>query len=334
MDQFVIVRHLGDNNHSDSYVPKNFGITSEVTNLYKPTLIEEALENAGLRIIARLVREVRLGLWHPDQQHRMIGAAQVEVNFTFLLLSALKIMQLSAQKGWTRLLLSSRDCCHLYYIFSTISSIFPNTCRYDYFLTSRVARNKGSTAYLNYVSSLCLNEESVIVDLCGSGWSLQRLVEKLSIPAPQLFLFHHLSGAGTLDYYSEFGKLLNPPNITSFFESGDSIALEAFNAVNHPMVLDVIQIDSDFFPVLSDIAPEESARSLIAYSNACFETARMALESLSTEDLLSAQSKVTHELLRFLYDKTSDVSHLASTIKSQQTSENPIVEDLLRNINK
>ena len=49
-----------------------------------------------------------------------------------------------------------------------------------------------SPDYISYIASLCDGEPSVVVDICGTGWSLNRLVEYLPDPAPAIFLVHHL----------------------------------------------------------------------------------------------------------------------------------------------
>jgi len=129
---------------------------------------------------------------------------QLQANFP-LLASATVLLDRKLRKGdYDRVLLSSRDCylqAHLW------RRVFPAT-PYEviYWQTSRWARIKGSLDYLDYCRAL-FKGKALIVDLCGTGESLETLFLRLGMNCEYLLIQsdprknhrHWLTGPGDLE---------------------------------------------------------------------------------------------------------------------------------------
>lgn len=186
---FAIGRHLGDNPTADVAVPRRFKIASELSRLSEPTQVERWCIDNGLRGLGELIRAARLRIVTPDPLARRLLWVQTQYNFPILLLASVALHRHAAATGATRLLFSSRDC---YLWRSLYSALFPDGARPEYFYTSRRIRVEPSPAYRDYSRSL-LSPDSVLIDICGTGWSSARLMQTLDLPDRALYFLHRLA---------------------------------------------------------------------------------------------------------------------------------------------
>jgi hypothetical protein len=186
---FSIGRHLGDNPLSDVEMPRRFNIASEHTRLAEPTQIERWCFNNQLRGLGELIRAARLRIATPDPLARRLLWVQMQYNFPILLLASMALHRHVTAAGATRLLFSARDC-HLWH--GLYRALFPDAVRTEYFYTSRRTRVDPSPAYRAYCRSR-LGPESLLVDVCGSGWSSARLMETLGLHGRALYFLHRIA---------------------------------------------------------------------------------------------------------------------------------------------
>jgi len=141
---------------------------------------------------------------------------QLEANLPLLASATVLLDRKLRQGNYDRVLLSSRDCylqAHLW------RRMYPAT-PYEviYWQTSRWARIKGSSDYLDYCRAL-LKGKVLIVDLCGTGESLETLFIRAGVRSDYLLI--------QSDPRKNHRRLLDGP--------GD---LEGLNCAPHPTVED------------------------------------------------------------------------------------------------
>ncbi len=257
-EHFVIERHLGDNPHADFAMPQRFGLTCELTKASAPNPVEQALLQAGLSDLARLSREARLTSWHPDPRLRLRQTIQTSLNFPLLLLSSIVLSRLTERMGRPPLLFCSRDCNLWLPLFAQVRQRLGLPFDARYFLTSRIARVQGSDAYLAYTRQL-LGSSGVMVDLCGTGWSMAQLAQRLGVTGLHVFLIDHCP---PLSLYEAKQPTPDTCIIHSLMRSPPGVSnsvLELANTAEHGMHVDVRQIGGSFVPVFAADSPGQDA---------------------------------------------------------------------------
>jgi hypothetical protein len=168
--------HTGDDPITDYASPHNHGIRCELTALAKFSALEMQMAECGFPGLAQLMREARLSTWNADETLRSFQLFQAQVNLPFLFLASILVYRRILHLGCRRLLLSSRDCWLWFKLFSAFAEHhLPGAYDVIYFHTSRLTRYFPSENYERYVARL-LAEPALVVDLCGFGTSLARLI--------------------------------------------------------------------------------------------------------------------------------------------------------------
>jgi hypothetical protein len=193
---FAIARHLGDNLHADVLMPRHFNIASEHTRLSVPTQVEQWCLDNGLRGLGELIRAARLRIVTSDPLARQLLWVQTQYNFPIMLLASVALHRHVVAMGTSQLLFSSRDCCLWHGLYN---ALFPHEAGAEYFYTSRRARVEPSAAYRAYARSR-LGPNSLLIDVCGTGWSSARLLETLDLPGRALYFLQQLP---PLELYEE-----------------------------------------------------------------------------------------------------------------------------------
>jgi hypothetical protein len=226
-----VTEHLDDNVNVLRKVHEA-GIVRRLTTLSDFTKNEAALMSVFPNL-AKTMREARLSTWHADPLQRQRQLAQIEANFPMLYLASLLLQkQLTDQT----VLMSSRDCLAWFVLQSLIAARTGAKYQVKYFFTSRVARAFPSPAYLAAVNELLPN--SVIVDLCGTGWSLSRLLERTSYPNTPIWFLLRYNYKPLEQEYQRIGRI-NLLNINELTQTSLHPNLERINLADHPMTVDI-----------------------------------------------------------------------------------------------
>ncbi|TRL43004.1 hypothetical protein [Rhizobium straminoryzae] len=247
-----IEEHLGDNEHSDVKMPTSFGLTARLTRLDKPSAVETVLINLGLRQLAELCREARLRTFSEDAGIRTVQLIQANLNFPLMLMASIELANLVRHLGLRRVLFSSRDCDMWVPLFEEVARRKGVTCKAEYFYTSRLAKMQPSESYLAYARDR-IGQDSIVVDLCGTGWSLSHLAERLGLSKVPVFFLHKLPSAKAYEELSQtpdacaFHALIRPDAPDVF-----NTILEMCNYSDHGMVRDVRMVEGFALPVLAE----------------------------------------------------------------------------------
>lgn len=146
---------------------------------------EKILIKLGQTKIASLMQQLRMQNPYAEGQDEFyLWNDQCQLNLPLLLSACLYLDDFCKKKKKHRVLFSARDTCLWMQLFTTLfpnyESIYYHTSRHTYFFPS--------TSFIEYVRSV-YHEETVIVDLCGSGESVDQFFKKhLGIKPATLYL--------------------------------------------------------------------------------------------------------------------------------------------------
>jgi hypothetical protein len=106
-----------------------------------------------------------------------------------------------------------------------------------------------SASYKQYASGK-IEKSCLIVDLCGTGWSLSHLLENLNSEAECLFL-HKLPSVKEYEAVAETRPALSIHALVDRSPSMDAEngMLEFANAIEEPSAIDVVAFGGRYFPV-------------------------------------------------------------------------------------
>jgi len=212
--------HTGDDEITDYHSPRSHGIPATLTMLAKRTEWEQRIHELGLPQLSAIVREARLRTFNPEPTMRRLELFQIEANFPFLYVASLWFNHKLRAGGYTKFLMSARDCFLWKKIMERLAG---DAYEPFYWLTSRYTRYKPSKSYLDYCEPL-MGPKTLITDFCGFGRSLMHFLIANKTHARVCLLI----GYGHEDYPCFVEHAV--PGWTD----------EAANFARHPMVLDVV----------------------------------------------------------------------------------------------
>lgn len=282
--------HTGDNAHSDVHSPLSSGIYGRHTQLHSPSSYEKFLIDNGFKHMGRLIRELRLKML--DSSRGMTTFKEMElqigINIPILLMAAAAIENLAQTQHADRILFCSRDCYYLFRIHQALFAKQPASVPAAYFYTSRHARVKASEAYLAYVRQL-VTDQSLVVDLCGTGWSLGELYAKAGLQ-PMTMLMNYMGGSKMYDGMGE-RKPIDKLHYLNNDIAANNAVLEALNYTDHGMVEDVVHIEEchAFVPLLEDPCYPNGVQR---YINVIQETHRALLSLLPDHDTAAVRQEL------------------------------------------
>ena len=330
----TVIEHLGDNPVTDEASAKAAGIPVRMTTVASRTAIETELADRGYSAIANLMREARLSTWSDDPVYRQAQVDQIEVNFPLLFLSTLHLLRRAREAGWDNILFSARDGFLWSRVYDEVRRRLTIAPAAAYFYTSRIARAQPSESYLEYFTRVRSGKRNVAVDLCGTGWSLSRLIERSPDPQTEIFLLHRIELTHLLETYSRYGALTHPINVDSVIrrgpKSGDNDVLEDLNRALHPMVEDVKRERNWFVPVFSAIDYPQDAIALIRVHHSAFLSACSLIDNIEPAALNEMIDRDATEAIVSVYDRMSEgmIGSLATLLNHKMREESRVLDRL------
>ncbi len=329
LDKFTITEHLGDNWHSDNVMPNRFGIKSRHTLVTAPNVVEKVLLDVGLLDLARICREVRLVSWSNDPSHRALQIIQASLNVPILLLASIVLVRLMQRRGLSKALFSSRDCNLWLPLFRVVAKAMGVACEADYFYTSRLTRTRPSEDYLAYARRL-LSEEAIVVDVCGTGWSLAHLFETLGLKRREMFFLHKMPPVAL---YEERAPTPAGSIVHALLEGFDSrwhnMTLEMCNYAEHGMVVDVRRVADVPIPVFSPEQGSAAIQTAIATQRACCLEAAEIVPGIGLAQCLALDDTAITTLCGTLYEGLSSQQILYALFSNQHLTEDRAVMQTL-----
>jgi hypothetical protein len=214
-----------------------------------PEPVEQWLAAEGLEGLGLLAREMRLRSWHPDPPLRAVQKAQAQLNFPILLLASVALLRVAETQGRERLLFCCRDGnLWLDLVRAVQASGVGGAFETAYFYTSRISRMRVSADYLAHARTL-LGRRGLVVDSCGTGWSLAHLFDRLDLAGQHGFYIQKLD---KLNIYEETAPTPDNGTVHLAMEPArplSHIAIEMLNTAAHGSVQDVRLVAGSALPV-------------------------------------------------------------------------------------
>lgn len=305
LKSYSIIEHLGDNVRSDVNSPRAAGISSNLSRIHEPNETESILIGLGLRRLAERARVVRLSQHCSDPVRLSMQAAQISSNAPMLLLASVSLLEIAKSEGFDAVLASSRDGYLWHQMLQRVRNFVNFQGRIEYFLTSRIPRSFPSPTYSEYVRSLVGNGRSLIVDVCGTGWSLERLVEKVDLRSVDLLLLHKMNRPGLRAKYEDIGSTSGKVNIRSLLTLEQDMTnkfAELANSAPHPTVLDVVLDATTAVPVYGEW--NENAR-IVQWRRVQERAFRVAMNGIvdhsTIRELVEVDDDVRREAIAAMY---------------------------------
>ena len=324
-----LIEHVGDNPVTDQTAAQAAGIAARLTTVARRTPIEEELADAGFTPLANLVREARLTTWNGDPALRRAQLLQVQINFPLLFLTTLHLYKLSIDLAWDNILMSGRDCYLWQDLYQRMRPMLPEAPPATYFHSSRPIRAFPSRDYLAYFTKLRAGRRNVVVDLCGTGWSLSRLIEQAPEPFTEIFLLHKLEMPDVVRSYQELGTLSRAIEVHSPIarplEGGDNDVLEEMNRAPHAIVEDVRQTRDGFLPVLSSLNYPRELADLLKVHHAAFGQASTLLRTLTNDAIAAMLRNDIVPAIKSTYHRMAGQLHEFGPFMKQKIREEPEV---------
>ncbi|HMA51152.1 MAG TPA: hypothetical protein VKP60_15445, partial [Magnetospirillaceae bacterium] len=281
LQRFRIGRHLGDDPRTDIASPRSFGIEAVQTTVATPNDVETYLAQQGVPQLAAWLRETRLASHHADAELRRVQLVQIAINVPLLMLSAFHLLRLGQQLGTDRLLFSARDCNLWIHAYRLLAERFGGEVPALYFQTNRLMRTQPSQSYLAYCRGV-IGDRSLIVDICGTGWSSSMLLDALGLEGGALFFIHDFSRDPIRAQYDAMAmpKLSRPiHSILGTVAPGlfNGSHLEMCNFADHPPARDMAPVAGTFVPLFEpDERPAAMREAVAVQRNAFFQALSLA----------------------------------------------------------
>lgn len=317
------------------------GAHATLTTVAAPTPIEMHLYANGFPEFAQALRSARLmtssaGL--PDWLHRL----QVQLNMPLLMAAAATLLAHLQADDRRGAVFASRDGRHLKGMFDAMraaAGLTSPTSRYWY--TSRCARTGGQRDYLEYCRTL-FAARPMLVDLCGTGASIARLFDALSIVTdrPPVFFCEFVDDEPQQTRMQQaYGVPDAPPLQVSSLLSTHSFVnnevLELLNATSEGMVRGVCRVGGGFVPVRDESEFDGEVALLVRSQMRWVQDFTANLQSRITPTMLDEITSQGPQLLSLLHDAAvmvqSDLQTLAHTmLPAHRRNEAVVLRDLLQ----
>jgi len=327
--QLTLAEHVGDNPVTDLTSAQTAGVPARLTTVARRTAVEEELAAGGFMPLSNLIREARLTTWNDDVTLRQAQLAQIQLNFPLLFLVTLHLSRLARVQGWDNVLMSGRDCYLWNELYKRIRPMLVGAPPASYFYTSRPLRAFPSPSYLAYLSRLRTGQRNVVVDLCGTGWSLSRLIERSPEPPTAIFLFHRIELPDLLRRYEKYGPLARPIEIHSIIaaasKGGDNDVLEELNRAPHAMLDDVKEGPDGFVPIFSSIEYSNELAGLMRVHHAAFHHSCALLKTLTNDGYEAMQQTEVTSALDGIYSRMAGMLSRLMPFAEHKRREEPLV---------
>lgn len=173
-----ILRHHGDNPHSDVESARRAKLNTEHVTLAAWTRGERILRDADLGDFAAIIREARLRSFDSDPLVRSAQLAQFDLNIPLLIVAGLYALGRARERGVDTLLMCSRDCNLWFHLLRWMAARTPQSPVVRYFLSSRVLLLANDPDYQAYYSHL-RGTRNMIVDVSGTGRSMAHFLAQM-----------------------------------------------------------------------------------------------------------------------------------------------------------
>jgi len=341
--QGVQCLHHGDNERSDVLNARSFGMRARLVQATKLTDFELFLREQGAERAASALRTARL-LVDPDGMPEWLQRLQFNLNLPFLLVSVLNLLGEVRDRQIRKVFFASRDGRHLQSAFLALRDHFVDLVEVEahYWFTSRLARTRGSDGYVRYCQS-GWTESVALVDLCGTGASITKLLTDLDLSDQNflIFLAQKVSDRAYSDRMAQCYGLGSSNALLPVEHAFDTASfinnslLEQLNYVPEGMIRDVLLTPSGPLPVRDDVDFEGDALKLVAQQNNLltefFGHLTKELSSHALDELIHCAPAIYEWMLLHVHGMSRELGILQHTLGIDDVSNEKFTQhDLFR----
>jgi FMN phosphatase YigB (HAD superfamily) len=342
-EQGIQCIHHGDNEHSDVFNARTFGMRARMATATCLTEFESFLRERGAEHAAGVLRAARLQV-DTDGVPEWMRRLQFNLNLPFLLVSMLDLLSELRERQIRKVLFASRDGRHLHAAFLALRDHFEDLMSVDaeYWFTSRVARTRGSNDYVHYCQST-FSESMAMVDLCGTGASITKLLGDLGMQdEPVLvYLAQKVSDRNYSDRMAQGYGLGSSDNLIPVRHAFDTARfinnalIEQLNYVPEGMIRDVMMTPSGPLPVRDEVDFEGEALRLVGQQNnlltGFFAQLSKEMTPVALDELVGSVPAIYEWMLLHVHSLSRDLEILRHTLGIDDVSnENFTQNDLFR----
>ena len=185
IQEYKIMKHYGDNIHSDIHMASKYGVEGVYTQIYKFTELEKLLIMNNEIELCKSFRKFRL--MNPYDEHSLhyeLYETQITHNIPILLFICNQLNTILIKESLDKVLFLSRDGCLLIKLFSYLYPHYKSI----YLHSSRIMNNNFNEDYCTYIKEN-YDKSSILFDLHGSFNSGRKLFINLFGELPRLFVF-------------------------------------------------------------------------------------------------------------------------------------------------
>lgn len=310
---WLILRHIGDHAQADLTQPQRFGIPATLYAGATPSPLEQSLENAGLPLLGRLARRMRLANpYHAGTVEAGLWQVFAEFNTPLLCLAACEARKRRDAVGKHGILFLARDGHFLSEIFLALYPDEPSALIH----VSRAALAADPAGFARYFEAHDL-ENALVCDLVSTGLSWLRFSQSSGRPID----FYTLVHIDNYQYQAFDPAELNASENYRFscsLRSSEldpwSLAIELINTAPHGTTVALDPVGATLVPRFAahHELPVALLKCLTLAHAAAIQNLRRQRVALAAE---LAQLDDTQELLAVLVSTLSStpwINHLAS----------------------
>lgn len=208
LNEYNIILHTGDNEHSDCYMAHQYNIPYKLTLLHKFNDTENFFINdEKYQKIGFLLRKFRLQNPYPENSKPfLLYNDQAIINIPLLMMLSFNLKEYLIAEKRDTILFSTRDSCLLQPIFNTI---FPDISTKT-FHTSRIMNISNNPEYDKYIFNTYNDSTCIIFDGHGSFNSGRKKYMQVFNNLPRIHIFslseYNLLLYDKLSYNIKFGN--------------------------------------------------------------------------------------------------------------------------------
>jgi hypothetical protein len=178
-----------------------------------------------------------------------------------------------------------------------------------------------SSSYMAYAKRL-ISEDALVVDLCGTGWSLANFAATLGLSNLPVFFLHKLPTAPAYEALASTPQTCQFHTLISPSETGvENTVLEMSNYATHGMVEDVRMLQDFAIPVFASDSRSPETLAIVQAQQECFGTAVQLMERYDLHEVFALDDASLVAVTAALYGMLSQQTELRSIYGRSHTAE-------------
>lgn len=212
--------------------------------------------------------------------------------------------------------------------------MFPGEFECVYYYTSRYSKCLEEDDYVEYSNSI-ITDDCIVVDLCGSGWSLEKFSKNLNCKKVDVFFIQKMQQ--DREYMKEdiVSKCVFHSVVENDPEKYRNHILEIANFATHPMLRSIKKIDGNFCPIFFPETRTETEFHYISLQNDIMDQCIEGVKNGRIDPFIyDCQDEILSNVVKIFYQLMSQDIFLHAVYSINFFQENSYVENKLAALTK